>query len=153
MKDVLIITDAKKIKVLAEKTRIDILSLLRDRPMTTSELSMILNKDSSTIYRHVTLLKKAGFVEVVGKEGNERLYGRTARVFLITPQENDANALVAMDKIHTNEALNIYKILTEAGFEISNKKEFIKLTKKFLSNFESLSKDIVKKLEGIEINR
>ncbi|MBC7096060.1 MAG: ArsR family transcriptional regulator, partial [Thermococcus sp.] len=41
----------------------------------------------------------------------------------------------------------------EAGFEISNKKEFIKLTKKFLSNFESLSKDIVKKLEGIEINR
>ena len=153
MKDVLIVTDAKKIKVLAEKTRVDILSLLRDRPMTASELSMILNKDPSTIHRHVTLLKEAGFVEVIGKEGNEKLYGRSARVFLITPYENDANALVAMDKIHTNEALRLYKIFIKAGFEISNRKEFINLIKKFLSNFESLSRDIIKKLEGVEINR
>ncbi|ACS91017.1 winged helix-turn-helix domain-containing protein [Thermococcus sibiricus] len=153
MKDVLIVTDSKKIKILAEKTRLYILSLLRDRPMTISELSMLLNKDPSTIHRHITLLKEAGFVEEIGKEGNEKLYGRSARVFLITPYENDANAWVAMEKIHTEEAIRLYELLTEAGFKIRNKKEFISIIKRFISQFETLSRDMIKKLEGVEMNR
>lgn len=147
MRDVLIITDSKKIKILAETTRLDILSLLRDRPMTISELSMLLKKDPSTIHRHITLLKEAGFVEEIGKERNEKLYGRSARVFLITPYENDATAWMAMDKIHTNEAVRLYEIFTEAGFIIPSKKEFVNMIKKFLSTFESLSRTLLKGLK------
>ncbi|KPU63917.1 ArsR family transcriptional regulator [Thermococcus sp. EP1] len=153
MKDVLIVTDPKKIRVLAETTRLDIISLLRERAMTVSELSMLLNKDPSTIHRHINLLKQAGFIEEVGREGSEKLYRRSAKVFLISPYENDASAWVAMDRIHTKEAMRLYEIFTEAGFIIPNKKEFVTLIKKFLSNFEFLSRDIVKRLEGVEMNR
>ncbi|WP_456396518.1 ArsR/SmtB family transcription factor, partial [Thermococcus sp.] len=83
MKDVIIITEPERVMILSENTRFRILELLRERPMTINELTEILDRDRATIYRHIKTLEKAGFVEEIGQEGNERIYARTARIFLI----------------------------------------------------------------------
>jgi DNA-binding transcriptional ArsR family regulator len=83
VREVLIITEPEKVKVLSEGTRLKILQLLRDRPMTVNELSDILGKDRTTIYRHIKMLENAGLVEELEVQGNERVYSRTARLYLI----------------------------------------------------------------------
>ncbi|WP_456450305.1 ArsR/SmtB family transcription factor [Palaeococcus sp. (in: euryarchaeotes)] len=152
MKEVLIITDPEKIKLLADRTRLEIVNLLRERPMAASELSIMLKKDVSTIYRHLNLLESAGFIKAVRKEGNEKLYRRTARIFLIAPSREGDLVTPIMDVIHFQEAETLYNLFTSAGFEIEDKDMFVEIIKTFLSNFEALSRDLIKRLEGIDIN-
>lgn len=152
MKDVLIVTDPEKIKLLADRTRLEIINLLRERPMAASGLSILLKKDVSTIYRHINLLEKAGFVRAVGKEGNEKLYRRTARIFLIAPAGEGNLITLTMDAIHHREAETLYNLFKRAGFEIEDRTLFINVIKTFLSSLETLSRDLVKRLEGMNID-
>ncbi len=87
MAKVKVITDPEVIKLMLEDTRRKILSLLRNKEMTISQLSEILGKTPQTIYHHIEKLKEAGLVEVKRTEmkGNlvEKYYGRTADAFYI----------------------------------------------------------------------
>lgn len=152
MKEVLIITDPEKIKLLGDRTRLDIVNLLRERPMSVSELSVVLKKDPSTIYRHINLLEKAGFVEEVGRDGNETLYRRSARIFLITPYPKEDITTPTMKAIHRQEAETMYNLLKNAGFKIEDKKAFIEILERFLTMLERLSRDLIKRLEGTNLN-
>ncbi|RLF79164.1 ArsR family transcriptional regulator [Thermococci archaeon] len=152
MKEVLIITDPEKIKLLGDRTRLNIVNLLRERPMSASELSVVLKKDPSTIYRHINLLEKAGFVEEVGRDGNETLYRRSARIFLITPYPKEDITTPTMKAIHRQEAETMYNLLKNAGFKIEDKKAFIEILERFLTMLERLSRDLIKRLEGINLN-
>jgi len=152
MKEVLIITDPEKIKLLGDRTRLNIVNLLRERPMSASELSVVLKKDPSTIYRHINLLEKAGFVEEVGRDGNETLYRRSARIFLITPYPKEDITTPTMKAIHCQEAETMYNLLKNAGFKIEDKKAFIEILERFLTMLERLSRDLIKRLEGINLN-
>ena len=152
MKEVLIITDPEKIKLLGDRTRLNIVNLLRERPMSASELSVVLKKDPSTIYRHINLLEKAGFVEEVGRDGNETLYRRSARIFLITPYPKEDITTPTMKAIHRQEAETMYNLLKNAGFKIEDKKAFIEILERFLTMLERLSRDLIKQLEGINLN-
>lgn len=121
--------------------------------MAASGLSILLKKDVSTIYRHINLLEKAGFVRAVGKEGNEKLYRRTARIFLIAPAGEGGNLITpTMDAIHHREAETLYNLFKRAGFEIEDRTLFINVIKTFLSSLETLSRDLVKRLEGMDID-
>jgi len=152
MKEVLIITDPEKIKLLGDRTRLNIVNLLRERPVSASELSVVLKKDPSTIYRHINLLEKAGFVEEVGRDGNETLYRRSARIFLITPYPKEDITTPTMKAIHRQEAETMYNLLKNAGFKIEDKKAFIEILERFLTMLERLSRDLIKRLEGINLN-
>jgi DNA-binding transcriptional ArsR family regulator len=44
MKEVLIVTDPEKIKLLGDRTRLEIVNLLRERPMSVPELSAMLKR-------------------------------------------------------------------------------------------------------------
>ncbi|WP_366078442.1 winged helix-turn-helix domain-containing protein, partial [Thermococcus sp.] len=44
-------------RVLSDDTRFKILQLLRQRPMTIKELSDALERDRTTIYRHIKILE------------------------------------------------------------------------------------------------
>ncbi|MCD6524554.1 MAG: winged helix-turn-helix transcriptional regulator, partial [Thermococcus sp.] len=90
MREVLIITEAEKVKALSEETRFRILQLLRERPMTINELSNILGKDRTTIYRHIKMLENAGLVEELETPGNEKIYARSARIFLIKADPDES---------------------------------------------------------------
>jgi DNA-binding transcriptional ArsR family regulator len=152
MKEVLIVTDPEKIKLLGDRTRLEIVNLLRERPMSASELSAMLKKSPSTIYRHINLLEKAGFVEEVGRDGNETLYRRTARIFLIAPYQDGDVTTPTMKAIHRQEAETLYNIFTNAGFEIDDKNAFIELVERSISAVETLSRDLIKRLEGFDLN-
>lgn len=88
-----VIRDPDKIRICIETTRNKILSLLNVENMTISQLSEALSKDQSTVYRHVKKLEKHGLVMVCGEKKEhhipEKIYGRTAGMFLMIPQSND----------------------------------------------------------------
>ena len=90
MKEVLIITEPETVKVLSEETRFKILQLLRMGPMTINELTEALGKDRTTVYRHIKLLESAGLVIEVESQGNEKVYGRSARLFLIKAEPDES---------------------------------------------------------------
>lgn len=88
-KDVKLIKDVEAIRIGIEETRNKIMALLRVEDMTISQLAEALDKDQSTIYRHIKKLEETGFVEVCGKRKiyhiPENVYGRTAGIFLYSP--------------------------------------------------------------------
>ena len=88
-----VIRDPDKIRICIETTRNKILSLLSVENMTISQLSEALSKDQSTVYRHVKKLEKYNFVTVCGERKEhhipEKIYGRTAGMFLMIPESND----------------------------------------------------------------
>ncbi len=127
-KDVEVIKDPDKLRISLEKTRSQILALLSVNEMTISQISEALNKDQSTIYRHVKKLEEADLVEVCGEKRQhhipERVYGRTADVFIpsIEPMEkgNPSAVWITWKKDHCDEIIDH---LTEVGYKIDNEEE------------------------------
>ncbi len=94
------IKEMDRIRVSLEETREKILALLRVNNMSISQIAEVLNKDQSTINRHIKKLESAGFVEVVGERKEhhipERIYGRSADTFLINPDVQSTKKLAAL---------------------------------------------------------
>ncbi len=89
LEEIRLIRDPDVIRTVSDQTRREILALLRVKEMTAAELANILEKDQSTVYRHLEKLQSAGLV-VPTKDRKthhipEKLFGRTARVFLVAP--------------------------------------------------------------------
>ena len=125
--------DSETLKVGLEKTRRQILDLLRVKNMAISQISEALEKDQSTIYRHIKKLEEAGFVEVKGERREhhipERIYGRTAEVFLMTPEplNSDISSVIGIrwDDEKVEECLDFLKDL---GYKIDElRKTFTQL--------------------------
>lgn len=151
MREVLIITEPERIKVLSDQTRFQIVSLLRERPMSVGELAELLGKDRSTIHRHIKALEDAGFVEEIGRDGVERLYARTARLFLLKPFGEEEDIVAFRMRYLQVEAERLYSLLKKAGFDIKDKEEFIELTREVLREIEDLAREPLKKLENVEL--
>jgi len=88
------VSDPEHVKLAIEDTRRDILSLLKVNDMTLTQMSETLDKDHSTIYRHVKKLEKAGYLEMVGEQKDhhipKKVYSRTAKVFLLNPSSMES---------------------------------------------------------------
>ncbi len=151
MREVLIITEPEKVKVLSEETRFKILQLLRDRPMTINELSDAIGKDRTTIYRHVKMLEAAGLVEELEIHGNERVYGRAAKIFLIKadPDERIEEFRQAYLQV---EAEKLVQILEKAGFRIEDRETLKKLAKEVLNEIELNSQPIIKRISQADVD-
>jgi len=153
LREVLIITEPEKVKVLSEETRFRILQLLRQRPMTIWELSRAVGKDRTTVYRHVKVLEKAGLVEEIGTEGNEKLYGRTARLFLIKAEPDES--VESFRQLYLQvEAERLVGILEKSGIRAKNREKLKKLIKEVLNEIEVNSQPIIKKVSesGVELD-
>ena len=81
--------DPEVIKIAIDPTRRKILELLRLNNLTVAQIVNILEKDQSTIYRHVEKLVKAGIIEQSGERKEhhipEKIYSRTAKIFFLAP--------------------------------------------------------------------
>lgn len=150
MKEVIIITQPEKVKILSEDTRFKILKLLRQGPMTVWELSMALGKDRTTIYRHIKALENAGFVEELGSEGNEKLYGRTARLFLIKAEPDESVEHFRQTYLQV-EAERLVGILEKAGIEVTDRERLKELIKDVLNEIEVSSQPIIKKISEANV--
>lgn len=87
--EIKVIRDPEIIEIALEENRRKILSLLSVSSMTVSQLVDILEKDQSTIYRHIEKLLSAGLIYVAGERKRshipEKVYARTAGVFILSP--------------------------------------------------------------------
>ncbi len=122
MKEIEIVDDPDKIKIIIEETRSKILRLLRFRDMTISEIASILNKDVSTIYRHIKKLEKAGFVKITGERKThnvpEKIYGRTAKTILLAPETYEKSDVAK--KIAKKRTEIIKTSLEQLGYSIKD---------------------------------
>lgn len=150
MKEVLIITDPKTVKVLSEPTRFQILKLLRERPMSINELSEFIGKDRTTVYRHIKALEAEGLVEEIDSHGNERIYGRTARMFLIKVEPDESIEQFRQSYLQV-EAEKLVQILEKSGFQIKDKEKLKDITKEVLDVIELRSQPIIKRVSEADV--
>ncbi|NJD98699.1 ArsR family transcriptional regulator [Thermococcus sp. LS1] len=151
MKEVLIITEPEKVKVLSEETRFKILQLLRERPMTIIELSSALGKDRTTVYRHVKMLENAGLIKELDNDGNERIYTRTARLFLIKADPDEVIEEFRQAYLQV-EAEKLIQILEKAGAKIKDREKLKHLTKTVLNEIELNSQPILKRISQAKVD-
>ena len=152
MKEVLIITEPETVKVLSEETRFKILQLLRMGPMTINELTEALGKDRTTVYRHIKLLESAGLVIEVESQGNEKVYGRSARLFLIKAEPDESIEEFRQAYLQV-EAEKLVQILEKAGLRIRDPEKLRQIAKEVLNEIEVRSQPILKKISqaGVEL--
>ncbi|MFH0816151.1 MAG: winged helix-turn-helix domain-containing protein [Methanobacteriota archaeon] len=120
-KDVVVVTDPKIIKVGIEDTRRKILALLRFNDLAVSQIAEVIGKDESTVYRHVEKLKSAGYIHVTGERTvhhiPERIYGRTAKVFILSPDEmKSADATKMLEKERREQVAAAVRIVAKGGY-------------------------------------
>jgi DNA-binding transcriptional ArsR family regulator len=85
--DRIALTRPSQVKAISHPVRTTILSLLHERAATVTELAAAVERPKSTVAHHVKVLAEAGLVQVVRTRRvraiEERLYGRTARMFYV----------------------------------------------------------------------
>lgn len=154
-KDVKVIHDLDSIKTCIEDTRNKILSLLKVNDMTISQLAEALNKDQSTIYRHIKKLEEAGFVLVSGERKvhhiPEKKYGRTAGIFLLAPKsmESEEAPDIALEW-ERKQVEKILNILSMVGYDCEGDDEIISdlteffagLTEKLKLNLDNIDEEV-----------
>ncbi|MBP1911510.1 ArsR/SmtB family transcription factor [Thermococcus stetteri] len=150
MREVLIITNPKTVKVLSDPTRFRILKLLRERSMSINELSDILGKDRTTVYRHIKVLESEGLVEEIDIHGNEKIYARTARMFLIKAEPDESIEEFRQAYLQV-EAERLVQILEKSGFQIKDREALKALTKEVLNTIELRSQPIIKRISEADV--
>ncbi|MBR1537561.1 MAG: ArsR family transcriptional regulator [Treponema sp.] len=68
--------DIEKIKALASKPRIEILSLIKQKPLNINEIAEILNFPQSTVATHISILEETGLIEtqnIKARKGTQKL--------------------------------------------------------------------------------
>jgi DNA-binding transcriptional ArsR family regulator len=150
MREVLIITDPKTVKVLSEPTRFQILKLLRERPMSINELSEAIGRDRTTIYRHIKALEAERLVEEIDTHGNERIYARTARMFLIKVGPNESIEEFRQSYLQI-EAEKLVQILEKSGFQIKDREALKAIIKEILDLIEIKSQPIIKRISEADV--
>ena len=90
--DALIVEDPKQLRALADDFRARIISLLRERAASTTELAAVLETPKGTVGHHLKVLEAAGLVRVVRTRKvralTEKYYGRVARLFVLKSDES-----------------------------------------------------------------
>lgn len=86
-----------QVRALAHPVRTTILQLLLERTASVTELAGALERPKSTVAHHVGVLVRADLLRVVSTRRvraiEERLYGRTARLFYVAPQSSSGEEM------------------------------------------------------------
>ncbi len=153
-KEVKVVRDPEDVKLALEDTRSDILSLLKVKDMTLSQMTDSLGKDHSTIYRHVKKLEEAGYLEEVGEQKDhhipKKIYSRTANAFLLNPSSIDegetTDLMIEWERKHAERILDFLSIL---GYSIEeDEKE--ELIDDLSSLFIDLKESVIEPIEESE---
>ncbi|MFO8109029.1 MAG: ArsR family transcriptional regulator [Thermoplasmata archaeon] len=150
--EVKVIRDIDLIKLCVEDTRSKILSLLRVRDMSISQLAEALDKDQSTIYRHLKKLEKVGYVEVSGERKvhhiPEKMYGRTATIFIFSPSDGPLgkeDTINSWEIQHNFNAERIIKSMTALGYDIEVSEEHIENLSSFFFKLDEMTDEVIER--------
>jgi len=150
--EVKVVRDIPSIKVFVEDTRSKILSLLAINDMSISQLAEALDKDQSTIYRHLKKLENAGYVEVCGERKEhhipEKLYGRTASLFLFSPTDENSKdefSIKSWQKKHTKKVMDILETI---GFDIQDRDQMLDEFAYFFKSVGEISSELIEAVQS-----
>jgi DNA-binding transcriptional ArsR family regulator len=134
-----VLKDPDQIKIVVDETRRNILSLLRFNDLTVSQIADILQKDQSTIYRHMSKLEETGFVAVKGEKKThhipEKIYARTAHFFILVPESEDASRILETYSAKRMEKL--YHLMEKMGAVVKIDDEMVTEGRRFLAALRS----------------
>lgn len=109
-----LVLDGDQAKLLADRTRNDIIVLLAERPASTQQLAEAMGRPKGSIGYHLKLLEEAGIIEVVHTKQvraiTEKYYGRVATTYVFPHVGDDGpghdfilEALEEMRPVKENE--------------------------------------------------
>ena len=129
MRDILVIKDPEVAKLLADKTRRDILRLLSIRELSPCQIAKVLNKNVSSIAHHLRRLEEAGLVELCGTrvKGNvvEKYYRAAARRFIVSFSLWEARSGAPAAEWLNDVVYSVVKALPSFGFEVRGSEEAV----------------------------
>jgi len=128
IREVEVITDKKKIKLLSDRKRAEILNLLTKKEMTVKQLGVALGRNPGTVMHHLDRLKKAGFVVQVRTERTttgivQRYYRATAREYKFGVEE-PARTATPPDRVEKVELEEVIRGLSAYGLTIPEDRMF-----------------------------
>ena len=92
--ETLVVDDPERLRALADDLRAKIVTLLRERALSITELAEQLGLPKGTVGHHVKVLERAGLIRVVRtrrvRAVTENYYGRVARLFLLQSTDIEA---------------------------------------------------------------
>ncbi len=150
VEEIRLIRDPEAIRIVSDSTRRNILSLLRVKEMTASEIAGILEKDQSTIYRHLEKLHASGLV-IPSRERKthhipEKVYTRTARIFLVAPDLSGNLEDVDLGRLYGRaEVTRMLRVLEEMGYVREVTPELVKEARRLILHIDD---SIRKEIEG-----
>lgn len=154
--DVELVQDSERIRVLLEKTRKNILELLKVEDMAVSQIAEGLGKDRSTIYRHVKKLEEYGYVELKGERIVNNvpgmIYGRTAKLFLPCPRSMEPGDPIT-DSLTWDEenTLQILECLSVLGYDFELTEELVEDMCDFFQEMNNKIIEILKEKGLVEM--
>jgi len=140
-KDLKVIEDPKTIKIGIEETRNKILSILKRDDFSIKEIANKLDKDKSTIYRHVKKLEKHDFVVAIEDDGKRR-YTRKAHTYYIDPEYiNFEDKLSVIINWHLDFNSKDLNFMEELGYENDRSDDLLKNIGSFLTSLDKRLED------------
>lgn len=149
LEDLRVVSSPRELRAIADPLRSTILELLLERAATVSELAAAVGRPRSTVAHHVGLLADAGMLKVVRTRRvraiQERVYGRTARIFYVGAIHPDqartlANnlATAAAESAPAHEADDLRAIIRHARIPAERAAEFWDRVMRLASEFAQL---------------
>jgi DNA-binding transcriptional ArsR family regulator len=153
--DVLVVSEAEKLRALGGELRSRIVVLLRERAASVTELAEALGVPKGTAAHHVRVLERAGLIRVVATRRvraiTEKFYGRVAHVFLLSTDEASAGApseaaiaarmlRIGADEIPTGgvDPELMTAALPHARLRPADARRMIRRLRKLLADFQAL---------------
>ena len=153
MKDLMIIQDPKTAKLFADRTRRQILILLRVKEMSIYQLAKALNKPVSAISYHLRLLESSGLIEKYKEvvKGNliEKYYRATAKRYIISYSLSDKINVNQISDWSYQKALEASKGLRYFGYSID--KDNIDKVAKIFRDFLLLKRKVLEELARSQV--
>ncbi len=154
-KDVVVVTDPEVIKIITESTRRSILALLRINDLSISQLAELINKDQSTIYRHIKKLEAHDLVRPVGERKvhhiPEVVYGRVAQTYLIVPEIDEKHPSPII--YYKRETIKkVIDVLEQMGYTMESRRVVSREMYTFSKELDFLISDDWKALENSDIH-
>ena len=103
------VEDIEKLKALASKPRVEILSLIRQEPLNINEIADRLDFPQSTVATHISILEEAGLIEtksIKARKGTQKLCQPSFKELLI--QFPDAKPAKESECVEIDMPLGIF---------------------------------------------